>query len=91
MIKVLNTSDLDPMHFEVTIQEDGGHTQHAVTLARNDWMRLAGPDHTPEQCVQAAFRFLLEREPKESILARFDLPLIGHYFPEFEQELKRYL
>jgi hypothetical protein len=39
----------------------------------------------------AAFRFLLEREPKESILARFDVSVIARYFPEFERELPRYL
>jgi hypothetical protein len=33
----------------------------------------------------------LEHEPKESILARFDLQDIGRYFPEFEREIKRRL
>jgi hypothetical protein len=37
--------------------------------------------------VQAGFRFLLDREPKEAILPRFDLAAIAHYFPEFEREL----
>ena len=32
-------------------------------------------------------RFLLEREPKESILSRFDLPIISRYFPEYEEEI----
>ena len=36
-----------------------------------------------------AFEFLLENEPKESILGRFELPLIGRYFPNFEAEMKR--
>ena len=31
--------------------------------------------------------FLLAREPRESILGRFDLPLIGRYFPEYEREI----
>jgi len=34
---------------------------------------------------------LLENEPKESILGRFDLPLIGRYFPNFDAEMKRRL
>ena len=38
-----------------------------------------------------AFEFLLENEPKESILGRFDLPLIGRYFPNFESEIRRRL
>ena len=41
--------------------------------------------------MRCAFEFLLEREPKEFILSRFDLPVIGRYFPEFEREIKRRL
>jgi len=36
-----------------------------------------------------SFEFLLAREPKESILPEFDLPLIGRYFSEYERELQR--
>ena len=45
----------------------------------------------PERFLDAAFRFLLDREPKESILRRFDAEIIGRYFPEFERELPHYL
>jgi hypothetical protein len=41
--------------------------------------------------LQSAFAFLLDREPKEAILRRFDLAVISRYFPEFESELPRYL
>jgi hypothetical protein len=34
---------------------------------------------------------LLEREPKESILNRFDLSVISRYFPEYEREIKKRL
>ena len=33
----------------------------------------------------------LDREPKESILGRFDVTAILRYFPEFEREMPRYL
>jgi hypothetical protein len=39
--------------------------------------------------VKRSFQFLLEREPKESILAEFDLRVIGRYFEEYESEIKR--
>ena len=45
------------------------------------------PGATPEALVEASFRFLLEREPKESILRSFDVSVIGRYFPEFEREI----
>jgi hypothetical protein len=52
---------------------------------------LTGGKHIPEHCLKAVFRFLLDHEPKESILERFDVTVISRYFPEFERELPRYL
>jgi hypothetical protein len=49
------------------------------------------PAHRPEHCIEAAFQFLLDREPQEPILRRFDITAISRYFPEFERELARYL
>jgi len=66
-------------------------TTHRVSIARETHQRLTAGEHTPERCLDAAFRFLLDREPKESILQRFDVEIIGRYFPEFERELPRYL
>lgn len=76
--------------FEVRVAAGGGATRHRVVLTAAAHARLA-PDHPPERLIAAAFRFLLDREPKEAILARFDLPVIARYFPEFERELPRYL
>ncbi|MGZ8636765.1 MAG: hypothetical protein ACXWX2_07315 [Actinomycetota bacterium] len=39
--------------------------------------------------MRACFAFLLEREPKESILANFEVATIGRYFPEFEERIRR--
>ena len=36
-------------------------------------------------------RFLLDREPKESILATFDMRVIRRYFPEFDDAFPGYL
>ena len=60
-------------------------------MAQKTCDRLTAGKHTLELCLEAAFRFLLDREPKESILSRFDVTVISRYFPEFEQELPRYL
>jgi len=32
-------------------------------------------------------KWYLEREPKESILRRFDVSVIGRYFPEFDETI----
>jgi hypothetical protein len=51
--------------------------------------RLGGSRAAPEELVRRSFEFLLAREPKESILRRFDLPVIGRYFPEYEAEMTK--
>ena len=61
-----------------------------MTLAAADSASLA-PGEAPERCIEAAFRFLLDREPVQAILRRFDVEIIPKYFPEFERELPGYL
>ena len=71
----------------VTVTEGGSKTTHEVALARVDYERLAGGRGSPEELVLRSFEFLLEREPKESILRRFELPVIGRYFPEYAGDI----
>jgi hypothetical protein len=91
MIEVRRISEGDPLAFEVVVREGKGETRHQVTMGRAACDRLTAGRHTPESCLEAAFRFLLDHEPKEAILARFDVTTISRFFPEFEQELGRYL
>jgi len=79
-----------PYEFAVTIRDGQGETRHHVTLPRETWTRLTAGKEAPDRCVEAAFRFLLDREPKEAILARFEITVISRYFPDFEQSLVRY-
>ena len=66
-------------------------TTHRVTLQEADRLRLAGEKVPAEKLIERSFRFLLEREPNTSILATFDLPLIGRYFPEYDEEIRKRL
>jgi len=91
MIEVRRVAEGDPLDFEVVIREGRGETHHHVTMSRQLCNRLTAGEHTPERCLEAAVRFLLDREPKESILGHFDVAVISRYFPEFERELPRYL
>ena len=59
-------------------------THHKVRVTKADLDRLAA-GRSAEELLQESFKFLLEREPNTSILGSFDLPLIGHYFPEYEK------
>ncbi len=76
--------------FEVRVQEGKGETRHEVTVSEKDLTRFGGGDD-PAALVEASFRFLLEREPKESILGRFELNVIARYFPEYPDEIARRL
>ena len=69
---------------------DGTSTSHQVTVWPSDVQRYA-PDATPEELLEASFAFLLEREPKESILARFELPVIERYFPDYPHAVRALL
>lgn len=77
------------MRFIVTVREGDSATEHDVTLGATDLDRLGVTYRSPEELVRACFTFLLEREPKESILPTFDVSTIGGYFPEFERTIAR--
>lgn len=90
-IQVQSSDHGDHYRLKVTVKEGHGQTQHQVTLQKADYQRLAGDRASPAELVQESFRFLLEREPKESILRSFDLTVIGRYFPRYEREITRRL
>lgn len=89
----VKTSDLQGTYeFQVTVREGRSSTRHRVSLSKADYERLVGGTGTsPERLVSTSFRFLLEREPKESILRSFDLTVISRYFPEYEREIQKRL
>jgi hypothetical protein len=77
------------MRFRVVVREGDSSTEHDVTLSHADLDRLGSSYGSPESFVRACFAFLLEREPKESILPTFDVSVIGGYFPGFERTIAR--
>lgn len=91
MIEVKQTGHSEPLAFDVVIREAGQSTRHQVTLSARDRDRLGQGACRPERLIEACFRFLLDREPKEAILSRFDVSVISSYFPDFETALPRYI
>lgn len=85
----IEVEKLDASHFRVCVTEAGSESSHQVTLDPKDYARLAAGAVEPQELIRRSFEFLLEREPKESILGRFDLSVIGRYFPEYEREIKK--
>ena len=79
----------DPLLFDVSVVGER-ETRHKVALRRRDFERLA-PGRDETAFLRGVFRFLLEREPQEAILAQFDVAVVSIYFPEFESEIVDYL
>jgi len=86
----IHVTQVDPTSYDVTVR-DHSETKHTVMVSESVYQSLTGGAVEPEELVEASFRFLLERESNTMILSRFDLPLIGQYFPEFEQEIRKRL
>ncbi len=85
-ISVESSETAEGWRFDVRVADGGSESRHEVTLSRSDRDRIAaGAD--PAELVRESFEFLLEREPKESILRSFDLTVIERYFPEYEQAM----
>lgn len=79
---------LDDSRYQVTVV-DQSTTTHNVTVKPAYAMRLTQGKVSTENLVKQSFEFLLEREPNTSILRHFDLSVIAHYFPEYEQQTQQ--
>jgi hypothetical protein len=89
-VSVTQTATQPKLAFEVDVREGRGASHHTVTCDPALYDTLAGTRGVAAPAfIEAVFAFLLEREPKESILGRFDLTVIGRYFPEWEDWLRR--
>ena len=74
----------------VTVRDAGSASTHDVTVSAEyatDLAAATDPSHV-QRLIEETFDFLLEREPKESILRSFDLSVVSRYFPEFEHEIR---
>ena len=75
----------------VTVGDDSAATLHTVHVDRSTFDELAPPGRTPEELIRASFEFLLEREPREAIMRRFDLPIIGSFFSGYAADVRERL
>ena len=67
----------------VEVSEGSSTTRHEVAVSKADVQRWAR-GRSVEDLVKDSFAFLLQREPKESILKQFDLSVIKRYFPDYD-------
>ena len=77
--------------YDVVVTESSGESRHRVTVSPDDAARFLARGAEAARAVEAAMAFLLDREPKESILRTFDIAVIRRYFPEFDKAFPAYL
>ncbi|UCG89221.1 MAG: hypothetical protein JSW71_12050 [Gemmatimonadota bacterium] len=87
---MIDVQRIDSAEFEVTVVKRVT-TRHQVTLNPSYYNRLTKGEVPEEMLVRKSLEFLLEREPNTSILRRFDLSVIGDYFPEYERRIRQML
>ena len=80
----------DAETFQVTVREVVT-TTHTVSLKADYYQKLTKGKVTPETFIKRSFEFLLERESNTMILSSFDVPLISHYFPDYERVIVKRL
>jgi hypothetical protein len=74
--------------FRVRVRDADSETTHRVSVRPDYRDKLTSSTVPAEELVLRSFEFLLEHEPKESILAEFDLAVIQRYFPDYEREIR---
>jgi len=90
-ISIKEKRETDSGWIFIVAVKDQNSTKHEVKLYEDDWQNICAGAVSPDELIVKSFEFLLEHEPKESILKKFNLTDIGHYFPEYEGEMKKKL
>jgi len=77
----------DGWQCHVRVGSDRDATEHEVGVSRAELESLAPGAGDPTHLVASSFELLLEREPREAILRRFELSVIERYFPGYRREI----
>ncbi len=85
----ISIEKLNDFEFLVKISDDDSFTEHTVRVEDSSYQLLTDKMCSKELLVEKSIEFLLTREPKESILEKFEIMLIANYFPEYPDEIKK--
>ena len=75
--------------YQVTVFDAGRRHRYDVTLSFQDYDHWSHGSIPPSKVVEKAFKFLLQREPADAIMSKFDCSVIRRYFPEVDTELPK--
>ncbi len=65
--------------------------EYFVDVDKEFWTRLTSRRIEPADLINVTFKFLLDKEPKELILRKFNLADVGGHYPQYETEIRRML
>lgn len=88
-ILVTKISENQVLIFKVIVKDQKSQTEHEVSLNRTEYIRVTQGHVDPEELIKKSFEYLLENEPKERILKKFDFTVISRYFPSFTKEIEK--
>lgn len=72
-------------------QDSSDSTTHDVTIDEEYYEYLTGGGYSVETLIDETFKFLLQRESRESILRNFDIHEVTNYFPDYEDAVTEQL
>ena len=85
---MISVEAIDNNSFKVSVSKDF-LTEHIVLLTDRFHQDVSNNKLTKTELITKSFEFLLERESNQSILKKFNLEVIGQYFPEYIDEIKK--
>jgi hypothetical protein len=85
---MISVEAIDNNSFKVSVTKDF-LTVHIVLLTDRFHQDVSNNKLTKTELITKSFEFLLERESNQSILKKFNLEVIGQYFPEYIDEIKK--
>lgn len=77
--------------FEVTVasEKNADASVHTVRVDTAYVEQLGWEVENTATLIRKSFKFLLDREPKEAILSKFELRDIAQYFPDYEHSVSK--
>jgi hypothetical protein len=85
---MISVESIDNNSFTVYVIRDSA-TKHIVLLNDLFHQDVTNNKLTKTELITHSFEFLLKKESNQSILKKFNLEVIGQYFPEYIDEIKK--
>lgn len=73
--------------YRVRVERPGGSSEHTVHLSWADHEHWSGGTVPPSRVVEAVVRYLVAREDRRPLPARFDAATARRWWPELDREL----